>query len=208
MEMHNTLVPFLQKYCKNKIYLEAGANDGIRQSNTFLLEKYLDWKGILIEPNNFHFKACLNNRQNNFCLNKALVSSKYDKPTIVGSFGENAISQGLVGGVRFDYWEKHNELHEHVPHLVEVETTTLSQAIDESGFECPSFISLDIEGYELEALKGLDFSKHSPDLILIEILEWDIKEIYDQHINFLNENNYVLESQFAYNNNYLFYKGK
>ena len=32
------------------VYVEAGANDGIRQSNTYFLAKRRKWTGVLIEP--------------------------------------------------------------------------------------------------------------------------------------------------------------
>lgn len=32
------------------VYVEAGANDGVTQSNTYYLSKALGWRGILIEP--------------------------------------------------------------------------------------------------------------------------------------------------------------
>jgi chondroitin 4-sulfotransferase 11 len=44
---------FVLKYFKNKkngIFIELGGLDGIRHSNTFLLEKKYDWNGMIIEP--------------------------------------------------------------------------------------------------------------------------------------------------------------
>ena len=43
-------------------FIEMGANDGIRQSNTYYFEKKLNWKGILIEPNKENFLKCKKNR--------------------------------------------------------------------------------------------------------------------------------------------------
>ena len=43
-------------------FIECGANDGVNQSNTWYLEKYLNWKGILIEPLKEQFKELIKNR--------------------------------------------------------------------------------------------------------------------------------------------------
>lgn len=206
IEITKKILPFLIEKCKNKIFLEAGANDGLRFSNTLILEKDYGWNGTLVEPNTKHFKNCLKNRPKCEVINKALVSSTYQDKTIKGSFGEFSKDDGLVGGVRFDYWIKKNELEHHLPHIVDVEVITLSEIIKNSNFDCPSFISLDIEGYELEALKGLDFKIYRPDVLLIEIFEWDILEIYNQHVSYLDNFGYKLEEGFSDNNNYLFIK--
>jgi Methyltransferase FkbM domain len=44
----------------------------------------------------------------------------------------------------------------------------LSNLLDELGIERVDFFSLDVEGFELEVLKGLDLRRHRPKLILIE----------------------------------------
>ena len=46
---------------KNKtsgFFIEAGANDGLNQSNTFLLESVLKWNGLLVEPNIHRYNIC------------------------------------------------------------------------------------------------------------------------------------------------------
>lgn len=55
----------LRKYISydNGIFLEVGANDGIRQSNTYIYEKEYGWKGILIEPS-IWFNKLKDNRPN------------------------------------------------------------------------------------------------------------------------------------------------
>lgn len=48
------------------------------------------------------------------------------------------------------------------------------------------FFSLDVEGYELEVLKGLDFSKYRPKYILVETSKFNEIDEY------LTKNNYKL----------------
>ena len=48
---------------KNNFFVEFGATDGITISNTYLLEKELNWKGILIEPASIWHKDLEKNRK-------------------------------------------------------------------------------------------------------------------------------------------------
>lgn len=41
----------LSNFKNNGYFIEIGAGDGKTFSNTYLLEKKLNWKGILVEPN-------------------------------------------------------------------------------------------------------------------------------------------------------------
>lgn len=43
-------------------FIEAGANDGITNSNTYFLEKRFGATGMLIEPSASNFEKCYRNR--------------------------------------------------------------------------------------------------------------------------------------------------
>ena len=51
-----------------------------------------------------------------------------------------------------------------------VPTRTLTSILDETRTPVIDLLSLDVEGYELEVLKGLDFARYSPRFLLIECL--------------------------------------
>lgn len=53
--LQDIAVTFLLKEKKKGYFVEVGVGDGTNISNTFFLEKTLNWKGLLVEPNiNFH----------------------------------------------------------------------------------------------------------------------------------------------------------
>ena len=59
---------------ENGYYIECGANDGIRQSNTLHFEKFKGWRGVLIEPS-YKFDELVKNRSKlNFFSNNCCVS--------------------------------------------------------------------------------------------------------------------------------------
>lgn len=70
---------------------------------------------------------------------------------------------------------------------VSVPARTLTSVLEEAGISEPiEFFSLDVEGYELEVLKGLDISKYRPKYILVEVP--NLKEIND----YMEQNQYRL----------------
>ena len=72
----------------------------------------------------------------------------------------------------FSYDEAHIESAEIVQGIsrnsVSAPGKTLSEIITESGHSKIDFLSLDVEGFELEALKGFTKEEHFPRYILIE----------------------------------------
>ena len=143
---------------RDGIFIELGANDGIFQSNTFLLEKKLGWRGILIEPSFKGYKLCVKNRPNSLCLNYACVSNDYIDEFVSGDFGDNN-PMASVNGIRKGRGSS----------CVKVKAITLEKILDEYNYEHIDFLSLDTEGYELNILKGLNLDKYRPRYMLIEI---------------------------------------
>jgi FkbM family methyltransferase len=158
---------------KNGIYIELGALDGVFQSNTKWLQDELNWSGILIEPSPEKYKICFESRPNNKIFHCACVSFDYGEKTIKGDFNGHAMCS--VGGERLKN-----------KNLIEVPARTLQSVIDESGFEKIDFLSLDVEGYEHNVLKGLDLSKKQIKYMLIEIYNKDKDNIF----NHLSSNGY------------------
>ena len=172
----------LFNYKTNGFFIELGANDGLFQSNTAFFEKNRNWKGILIEPSKKAFELCKKNRTNSLCLNFACVSKDYKKEYILGDF-KDMHPMSSINGSRL----KRNN-------IVNVPAITLDKILDKHLKNNQiDFLSLDVEGYELNVLKGLDFDKYRPKYLLIEIYNYD----YDKIFNFLELNNYNFHSNFT-----------
>ena len=160
-------------------FVELGANDGLTQSNTAFLEKERGWKGILIEPSLEGVQLCKQNRPASNVFHCACVSKDYPSSTIEGDFTQSWL-MGSVAGTRRP-----------VGALCSVPACTLESVLDQGG--CPArfdLLSLDVEGYELNVLKGLDLTKHRPQYFLIEIYTKD----YDAIMTHLSEKKYSLVS--------------
>ena len=194
------------KNIKNGTYVEAGAFDGVFQSNTYRLEKERDWTGVLIEPSMNRFNQCVKNRsKSNVFVNAAIVSSEYDKNKIFGDFNGEPVSS--VGAMRCSKYR--NSLNE-------VNAVTAQSIFDKHDIRSIDLFSLDVEGYELEALKGIDFDKMSIENFLIEIRNKDKNDIisfltskgYGIPINFSDFNTQTHPNWSGDHNDYLFEKIK
>ena len=168
-------------------YIEAGANDGVRQSNTKIFEELFGWKGILIEPSISAYHECLINRPESIVINCALTDSD-DIKSINGDFDGNLMSS--IGGIRRG--NKYN--------TIDVLSRTLTSILDEYNINNVDFISLDVEGYELSVLKGFDMNRWKPKYILIEI-NGDDRTLIEEYLLPFGYINILNVSDFGPHNN-------
>ena len=144
---------------ENGYFLEVGAYDGLSMSNTFLLEKKYNWKGICIECNPMYFEMLQNNRPN--CNNSP--HAVYDEDDKIMTF-INDDTGGCSGFV-----ETNSHTHILNKNIIEVTTKKLTTILDE--FNAPNFIeflSLDTEGSEYNILNAHDFKKYLFGYICVE----------------------------------------
>jgi FkbM family methyltransferase len=168
----NNLDKKLQKYLnfKKGFFIEAGAYDGVNQSNTYFLEKAKKWNGILIEPMPVNFDKITLNRTVS-AVNCALVDSNFiDSEIKINYAGLMSVTNGVMGK---DQTKEHvaNGIRLHnfkSSYQIRVEARTLSSIIDEFGSPSIDFLSLDVEGAENFVLNGIDFERHRPKYILVE----------------------------------------
>lgn len=186
---------------KNGTYIELGALDGNKYSNTRFFEDTLQWCGILIEPNPTMYKYLETNRPNNFlfndlvsCHTENLKFKYYDNGDHTAVSGvENTLSQ-----YHLDNWFN---CHADFQNTMTIKPKTLTEIITGTPVSHIDFLSLDVEGHEYEVLTSWDFSIPI-DLILIEILGVDkIKEDLCREI--LHKNNYIFMETFQHNEIYV-----
>jgi hypothetical protein len=78
----------------------------------------------------------------------------------------------------------------------------LSELLEEQGNPKVNLFSLDVEGFEVDVLKGLDLSRHRPDFILVETrgigdVTHLLNEQYDL-IATLSHHDYLFKSKSTY----------
>jgi len=165
---------------ENGYFIECGANDGVDQSNTWYYEKILNWSGILIEPLSKQFQELKKNRsKKNKFFNMALCSSESNNTMILE---DNDLTSSTS--------KQNNKTVK--SNIVSVQSTTLTKILDEvSAPNLIDFFSLDVEGFEDQVIKGINFNKYNFKYFLIETKN-------EKVINFLFNKNYVLIKKLSY----------
>jgi FkbM family methyltransferase len=148
-------------------FVEAGAHDGFTQSNSYYLERFRGWSGLLIEPIPELHALCERRRPRSRVVHSALVAPERDGAPVEIHFGDlmSTVAAGpshAAGGLA---------LTGRTAYSVAVPGRTLSPLIDDAGLPRIDLLVLDLEGAELDALAGLDFERHAPRHLLIETLE-------------------------------------
>ena len=180
-------------------YVEIGANDGVAQTNTLALETFFGWRGLLIEPINSVYEKLAKNRsrRRNTLLRAACVSSRFPDATVELVYSNlMSVAIGLDSDVSDPFAHADSgryQLRAEDPVRVEsAPAMTMTRALELAGApDRIGLLSLDVEGAELEVLKGIDFDKYRFDWMLIECRDLGRLE------TFLRNHGYVLQKDLS-----------
>ena len=175
----------LEKYLdfNNGYFVELGANDGVNQSNTLFFERFRNWHGVLIEPYPPNFNRLIRNRSStNFYKNAACVGPSYKDEKVTLAYS-NLMTSTL--GIT-------SEIPNPVDHAVSGESfwggktfvfetyalTLNSILIEANSPKTIDMLSIDVEGVELEILKGVNHSTFRFRFICVESRQFEVISQY------------------------------
>ncbi|MCW2953657.1 MAG: FkbM family methyltransferase [Conexibacter sp.] len=152
-------------------FVEAGANDGFTQSNTYLLERFHGWRGLLVEPTPALAAEATRERPRSQVVRCALVPPEQAGTTVtLHDAGLMSLVAGAHGSDEADReWVAQAFLRGERDHQTfTAPGRTLSDVVESVRAPQIDLLSLDLEGYEPQALRGLDLGRHAPRWLLVE----------------------------------------
>ena len=160
--------------------VDVGASDGISINTTFWLEKELRWNILCIEPNPIFWEKLRAHRA--FVATCACDST----PGIKEFFSFEDIPEAysaLRPSFPADFPRERADGQPNGWDSFPVEVKTLDQCLEEAQFPRLDLLCVDVEGNELDVLKGLDFARWKPHALVIE--SWTGKDEASDYVESL-----------------------
>ena len=168
-------------------YIELGALDGVKFSNSHVFHYTRQWKGVLIELMEYNFNLLTENRKDELATIHAGVC---DQKSLLHYYGK-----GAIGGIyefsapsfRKMWW---GDVTLDDPKVKTIECDTMDSLLKISTNETYfDFLSLDVEGAEMTVLKSIDFDRVGFGIVLAEANEHNpLKNLAMRH--YLQEKGY------------------
>lgn len=149
------ITEFFGRKKKVGFYVDVGCYHPKKHSNTFLLYKR-GWRGILVDLEPSKIIACRISRPGD----TSILAAVSDQRKTVSIFAPK----------RFSVMATIKHQQEGDPLIGRIETSTLTSIIDGTRFKDRriDLLSVDVEGADLEVVRGLDFKRYEPALVVGE----------------------------------------
>lgn len=146
------------------LFVEVGCIDGRRFSNTLRFEEK-GWKGLCVEAHADYIEALRKNRPGSIvCHCAAAETDEDDVPFFANARGSlSTLDRSSEADFerRFGQWFTGFE-EQRVP------KRRLDTLFDQFGIADIDILSIDVEGYEAQTLRGIDFERFRPTVLVLE----------------------------------------
>ena len=159
-------------------YIDVGCQNPIKNNNTYLLYKK-GWEGINIDLDEDNINLFNSARPNDSNFNKAVSSDVKD----VELYFYHKKSPINTIDKKISEFQKAK-----VTSVKKITTDTLNNIISNTKYKSQIFdlLSIDVEGHELEVLKGFDLNKYSPKVIVVEYLDLNVSKLEIKNLSIEN----------------------
>lgn len=165
---------FYKMNISHPTYLDIGANHPAYISNTYYF--YLRGSnGVCVEPNPNLYKKIKRSRPRDKVINIGIGINEETKADFY-LFPRYADGLSTFSKEEAVYWEETGmrQLGRiKYEKIIEVPLQTINTVIKNNFEQTPDFISIDVEGLDLQILQSLDFDSYAPLVICVETLSYD-----------------------------------
>jgi FkbM family methyltransferase len=148
----------------NGFFVEVGAYDGMVLSNSYFFET-IGWGGILVEPHPRKAQLCRENRPGSHVFECAAVASS--KTTQIELLDVPAGEVYSTVAPTEAHLQRLRDYGLDSRRIV-VSARTLDSILEEVNPSCLDFVSIDVEGAEIQVLQGFDIRRWNPRLVMVE----------------------------------------
>jgi FkbM family methyltransferase len=176
------------------VMVEVGAAlpDSLSMSKGF---KELGWRCICVDPIPHYAES--HRKAGNEIYEVALSDGTYDTATfdIYTSPAQHKDEGMSCSGIR----GKVNPPGYLIPFMktITVKVDTLNNILETAKVDNVDFVSIDVEGWELDVLRGFDLKKYTPKIIVLENLKHDVA-----YNNYMESKGYKMVHNLSYNQIY------
>ena len=175
---------------ENPAYLDIGANDPVVRNNTyFLYEK--GCSGVNVEPDPFLFKKLKSKRRRDVNLNIGIGS------------GDEKLTFYVLSSKTLSTFSKETALrylnygNQKIEKEITIEVSNVNLIIEKYFQSKPNYVSLDVEGLEMEILKSIDLGRRRPEIFCVETLTYtedNTETKLVEIIEYMRSQDYIVQS--------------
>lgn len=165
-------------------YVDIGGHHPIFGNNTYFF--YIrGWQGIVVEPNPVFKELYHKFRPNDILISEGIADFN-------GELEYYEFESSLLNSFSNDHIKK-SDLLSSVANIKKIPVKTLSTVFKNIDFNRSiDFLSIDVEGLELNVLKGNNWDSHRPRYIILESHQTLIEDLNSEVSNFLFQKDYSL----------------
>ncbi|WP_162605057.1 FkbM family methyltransferase [Geomonas oryzae] len=154
----------------DKFFVEVGAFDGVHYSNVRRLVEQHGWSGISIEPVEQNFAKLTSSYRGKpvTCVRCAIGEKEGEAELNVSTYPHLPDWGSDVASLTEEDTERWQREYGAVWRKERVRVRTLDSILAENNVAHFDLLSVDAEGHDLEVLRGLNFRRHRPTLIVVE----------------------------------------
>ena len=163
---------------KKGYYLDIGCAHPIKNNNTYLLYRK-GWNGINIDLDKENIDLFNSYRKKDFNV-IAAVSDKESETDLY--FYHNKSALNTISKQNADFQKAD------ISSIKKIKTQSINKILENSPYKDQKidFLSVDVEGSELDIFKNFDFNKYSPKVIVVEFLDLSLKKLEIKNLNINN----------------------